>query len=302
MKLLNDCSMFRETPPLQRNDECGRIYCSPREKKIVQVPILLLPESGHPLCINAMFRGRAERNYHYRQELGIALGVEYVREGSLIARKEKRCFLIEPGEIFLMSPGVDCELVVGPERFCVKDSFSVRGALLKPYLETSGLGARDCLCDFDWQTLDRLLDRLQELALKNEPDDLRANSVLTYEILEFLAGAHRRSENIPVLSNLLDYMRANLEKTLSVRELGRKAGYSESGLLRLFRSVYGKTPHRILVEMRMELAAKLLLSPHPLPVKEIAARAGYPNPENFSTAFRHFYGKTPCEYRRTAIF
>jgi two-component system response regulator YesN len=47
----------------------------------------------------------------------------------------------------------------------------------------------------------------------------------------------------------------------------------------------------------MRQAAVLLADPAQL-VKEVAARVGYPDPNNFSTAFKRFYGVPPRAFRR----
>lgn len=85
---------------------------------------------------------------------------------------------------------------------------------------------------------------------------------------------------------------------LSMEFLMKRSGLPEVVLNRAFRSTFGKTPHQMLIEWRMELAEKLIFSRPDLSLKEIAQMAGYPNPMNFSTAFRRFFGSAPREYRR----
>ena len=137
--------------------------------------------------------------------------------------------------------------------------------------------------------------------MKTGPDDQLANSILTYEILEVVAFSQKQSTAVPKLANLLDFMRSNLEKSLTLKDLTAYSGYSETSLLLAFREVYGKTPHQKLIEMRMEHAAKLLFSRKELSVKEIAGLTGYSNPMNFSTAFRQYYGSSPRQYRNAKI-
>lgn len=100
---------------------------------------------------------------------------------------------------------------------------------MKPYLGTCALGMRERLCCFDRRTLERLLDRLQRLALKTAAEDLRAAFFL-YEILDVLTRSHRRSWNVPVFSRLPDDMCANLEKPLSVREQVWRRAYRHAAI------------------------------------------------------------------------
>ena len=74
--------------------------------------------------------------------------------------------------------------------------------------------------------------------------------------------------------------------------------FNKTSLNRKFRSVCGKTPHQMLIELRMKQAEKLLVSGKQFSIKEIAQMTGYQDLMNFSTAFRRFYGVCPREYRR----
>ncbi len=72
-----------------------------------------------------------------------------------------------------------------------------------------------------------------------------------------------------------------------------------SHLRRRFKAAFGRTPRAYLVRVRMEEAAKLLKAGH-LSIKEVAKSVGYGDANNFSTAFKRFYGNTPQSFRRTS--
>ena len=154
------------------------------------------------------------------------------------------------------------------------------------------------LCNFDWRMLEQLLNRIQDLGLKNKSGDTMANSLLAYELLECLAFSRQKTEPAPKLANLMEFMRKNLAKPLTLHDLAKEYGSSESTLLQTFHAVYGKTPHAQLIELRMEQAAKLLLASPWLSIKEVADQTGYSNSMNFSTAFRRCCGMSPREYRK----
>lgn len=302
MKPLSDISIFSVSPPLVFGNRGRRIYSSPREQGIQVIPLLMNVSSVQPFYSDALFRGRVGPQYRYRQENVPYFGIEYVREGSLAVRRQTRCYLIEPGEIFILHPMEDCEIATGPDGFCVKDSLSVRGPLLeKFFLQAFGVGEQDVFSQFDSQKLDLLLDRLSKLAMKTDVEDQIANSVLTYEILEVIVFSRKRSPQIPKLESLLNFMRSNLNRRLTLNELAAFSGCSKTTLLLAFRDVFGKTPHQKLIDLRMETAAGLLISRESLSVKEIADRTGYPNPMNFSSAFRRYYGIPPLQYRKEKI-
>ena len=98
------------------------------------------------------------------------------------------------------------------------------------------------------------------------------------------------------LVELLAFMEANPEYPFSLRELARHYGCSVSHLTRLFHQHCRSTPYRMLTEMRMRRAVALLLQTE-LSIKEIAAKAGYENPLNFSTEFRKRHNESPRRFR-----
>ena len=86
------------------------------------------------------------------------------------------------------------------------------------------------------------------------------------------------------------------QRPLTLRALARLAGMSQTGFRRAFVRRFGVTPATYLTQCRMRQAAVLLADPAQL-VKEVAARVGYPNANNFSTAFKRFHGAPPRAFR-----
>lgn len=302
MKILSDRSFFSVPPPLVFGNKERRIYSTPHEPEISAIMLLMDHlDCRQPLYSNAMFRGRVGPRYRYRQENMPFFGMEYVREGNLAVRRMDRCYLLEPGDVFFLHLEEDCEVATGPEGFCVKDSLSIRGGQLESLLQAFGIYQKDVFFQFDWQRLDSLIDRLSNLAMKMDLEDQITNSALTYEILDVIAFSRRIPSRIPKLENLVNFMRSNLHRHLSLNELAAFAGTSKTTLLLAFREIFGKTPHQKLIDLRMEYAVGLLLTCQNLSVKEIADRCGYPNAMNFSSAFRKYYGIPPLQFRKEKI-
>jgi AraC family transcriptional regulator len=94
------------------------------------------------------------------------------------------------------------------------------------------------------------------------------------------------------LQRVIEFMRAHLGASMSLDDLATTAGLSRYHLLRLFKRHYGETPLQCLTRLRMEAATRHLKSGK-MPIHRIAASCGYPNPANFSSAFRRFTGTAP---------
>jgi AraC-like DNA-binding protein len=72
---------------------------------------------------------------------------------------------------------------------------------------------------------------------------------------------------------------------------------SRMHLNRLLRSLTGQSTHQFIQALRLESARMALLS-LPLPVAEIAQRAGFKSTSHFTKAFRLRFGVPPAQYRR----
>lgn len=84
----------------------------------------------------------------------------------------------------------------------------------------------------------------------------------------------------------------HLENPLSVPEVARVVGLSESSLKRSFKKVYGVSVFAFFQKIRME-HAKNLLAKKEMNVTEVAYTLGYSAPEHFSRAFRVHFGFPP---------
>ena len=85
-------------------------------------------------------------------------------------------------------------------------------------------------------------------------------------------------------------------RPLSTEDLARTAGMSTAHLRRSFQERFGITPKGYLEECRMSRAAILLRDTNRM-IKEVAAQSGFPDANNFSTAFKRFHGVSPEAYR-----
>jgi AraC-like DNA-binding protein len=90
---------------------------------------------------------------------------------------------------------------------------------------------------------------------------------------------------------LLDHM----ETPLSLAELARNAGISETKLTRGFRKLYGTSVFGYLRNHRLD-KARMLLETGDMNVTEVAYAVGYASPSHFTRTFAKHYGSNPGEY------
>jgi AraC family L-rhamnose operon transcriptional activator RhaR len=94
------------------------------------------------------------------------------------------------------------------------------------------------------------------------------------------------------------YLRDNLSRRVSVRDVAAQVHLSERHISRLFNRVMGVSILDYLTRARLETASQLLLD-REMSVKQVARAVGYPDAHYFSTLFGRKTGLTPGEFRTT---
>lgn len=104
------------------------------------------------------------------------------------------------------------------------------------------------------------------------------------------------SEGAPRFSPVVDYLRANLSRRLTLDELAAVAELSPFHFLRRFQSHYHATPQQMLMALRL-FEAKRLLAAGIAPA-QAALAAGLTDQAHLTRAFSRRYGVTPARYQK----
>ncbi len=86
---------------------------------------------------------------------------------------------------------------------------------------------------------------------------------------------------------------------IGLREMAGNAFLSKYHYIRVFKSCYGRTPHRYLTELRIARAKKLLQSG--MPVAEACFSVGFGSVTTFAGLFKKITGASPQACRRKAL-
>ena len=156
--------------------------------------------------------------------------------------------------------------------------------------------------------IERICQNLyREMSLAGRADRLYIES-LVIELAGILLRRHSRGSGraeIPLRGGLtrprakrvLEYIESNLVGELTLRELANIAGLSAYHFARAFKLAIGVTPHRYILERRVERAKPLLRSTRTTLV-DIGLSIGFCGQSHFTTAFRRLTGVTPTEYQQ----
>jgi len=102
------------------------------------------------------------------------------------------------------------------------------------------------------------------------------------------------------IEKLLDWIDANIEKNISVKDLADFLSISQKTLIRKFKFSTGLLPKNYLQQLKIEKAKYLLVNGN-LSFQDITTHLNYSNPSSFRKMFKKLTSLTPQEYRKKFI-
>lgn len=140
----------------------------------------------------------------------------------------------------------------------------------------------------------------------DEPDALYIEHLLAASIIRTLSvyadiskEKHLRVPSIR-LERAEEYMRANLQKTLSLQDMAKVAGMSLFHFAHSFRAYFGISPYKYLQQLRLEKSMKILVKEN-WSIERISDELGYSSVSNFGSFFKKHTGLSPNAYRQLCI-
>lgn len=111
------------------------------------------------------------------------------------------------------------------------------------------------------------------------------------------AGAGNPEESRDVTEEAIKYIRANVDREISVSEVADHVGMTPEYLTKVFKKNTGMGLKSFLTREKLD-TAKMLLATTQMSVTMIAEHVGYGSYSNFIRTFRQIEGCTPLEYRQ----
>jgi AraC family transcriptional regulator len=101
------------------------------------------------------------------------------------------------------------------------------------------------------------------------------------------------------LTHALSYIDEHLDQEIPLRMLAESVGLSPFHFCRVFKQSTGLSPHRYVVQRRVERARELLLAGNER-IAAVATRVGFCDQSHLTAHFKRTYGVTPREFRQRA--
>lgn len=228
------------------------------------------------------------------------LSIEYVYSGEICIRSEDIAYVAEAGDLCLLHPDRDHDLLFEGHKECRKLGMIISGRVLMDVLKSLQLDRVNIIRLQDTRRLDGLFDHIRSNLL-NVINHTACEKIAgnVFELLQMLANTNL-SQPVPLaLTVLKEYLEQHFSEDLNMRLLAANHNMSLPTMNKLFRAVLHTTPYQYLIQVRMHRAAYLLAENH-LTIKEISALIGYNNPLHFSSEFHNMHGCSPREYRKNS--
>ena len=253
------------------------------------------PDPVYPLWASTCGLDQWRKECFRKRTFSDTFAVEYVQDGVFIFQQDNITMKVRPGEIFLVHLGRNNSMWCETD-FAVKRTIIMRGPQLRSIVETLGLDRIDMIRLNDRSRVDRLFDRIDELAVDPSLACRRDSSIACYSLLvelaEQAAVRHRPAE----LERALDYIHGHLNEPLALDELVRHSGVSRATLHRQFRKYMKMSPINYFLDQKLE-RAKMLLENNLHSIKEVAEMLNYASPQYFASEFKKKYGLPPKNYK-----
>lgn len=238
--------------------------------------------------------------------------IEYITDGRCTEIINGHLAELYPGVMRILSPSDFHELIITEPISLIKICFDISDVSPEAFRIVSNLNIQTLLPDGENKLL---LDGLFTAAIrqKNLLDKEYTYPLIAKRILETIlltaAGcihsASSVSDGINTLkevgiNSVLSYIQSNFTEGITLKEVAEKNHFSPSYLSRYFHKVMGMTFLQYIKNLRMDMAAKLLVSTD-YDITEICYEVGISSLSTFSKEFKERYRLSPTEYRKKGL-
>jgi AraC-like DNA-binding protein len=286
-------SLFSRYLTWSEEDELWRIVCTDAGYCEVASGVPYPPNiDSHPDQFRTVAEGRTLNDYH----------VVYITRGRGFFETQGQCYMVIPGSLFLLFPGVrhvyKPDIETGWSEYWVGfngahiDALHRAGFISpdRPYYEP---GINNAILSHYLQILD-LVRKQQRLY------QLKASALILGLVAEILA-----CERSPVQSNCSEelvirakfLMEEQIDNDTNLNVIADTLEVSTSHLNNLFKRYTSMTPHRYLINIKMVRAKDLL--DQGVSVKEVASLLGFNDEYYFSRLFKSKTGFSPSQWKQS---
>lgn len=281
----------------------------PGERKVVLPPAVIEMERNDPLMSNLYitdigYYPKACNHYMQRKEPIREFVLIYCVEGEGWYELNGKHYPVEENQYFILPAGMPHAYGSEEENPWTIYWIHFTGDNAPVYAEDSAL-PQSITPSLNSRISDRngIFEEIYQTVNENfSRENLRyASSLLHHYLasirfLQQFRNANARAETEDMINETVRFMKENLEKRLSMKELSAYTGYSSSYLHNHFKEKIGDTPLNCFNKLKMEAACAMLRESN-LKINQICHKVGIDDCYYFTRLFTKTVGMSPTEYR-----
>lgn len=249
--------------------------------------------------LNLLYCGSRENSLNHRYtHTQNAYLLTYVVEGTATLSAEGKRIPLKKGDFYVMFPASGVSYVTSTNKPWSIRWVTLTGSQLAELLPLMGFSpSHPVTAVKNPQEVERILEELFSIALKEDLKSKLSALSLLYQLLETVSGSENAVPLNKTVSEAVDYVARHFsDEKLTVELLSARVFLHPNYFSKLFTKHVGMPPARFILKTRME-KAKNLLHFTDLSVGDVSRAVGFSDPLYFSRTFRRYAGLSPTEYR-----
>ena len=239
----------------------------------------------------------SDKSYHEASVNSTITRIEYIISGKGVINSKNISCIVNQGDTYILHEGDDHNYYSDLTNPMDKIWINVKGKLVREIMKIYRL---DDIILFKQINSKEYIEKIQEIC-KSTTDPYIIQDKVSVAFLDMILYLSRQytasQQDIDFLDDIRSYIDLHIQDKISIKDLTEISNKSEDHTIRLFKLKYGVTPHKYILNSKLQLAQTLLHSSTET-VEEISDKLGFSHLSYFSTIFYKYTGYRPSEYRK----
>ena len=239
----------------------------------------------------------SDKAYH---EISYNTGVtriEYIISGKGVITSKNMSYVVNQGDTYILHEGDDHNYYSDLTDPMDKIWINVKGKLVREIMKIYHLNNHILFKNInskDW------IEQIHTIC-KSTKDPYKIQTQVSAAFLNMIQFISRQfiiyESTIDVLDDVRSYIDLHIKDNITINDLTKISKKTPEHTIRLFKSRFGVTPHKYILESKLHLARVLLQSSLDS-IEQISENLNFCNSCHFSRSFKQQFGLRPTEYRR----
>lgn len=262
------------------------------------------PISGEgflPLEISRFGITHPDKTYRIKRTPSPCFIIEYIVSGKGYLNINGKHYNLSASDAYIVHPGDYCEYGADESEPYEKYWINFRSNLFFELIKEYDIDDR-IIRDIDLRERFSEIFALEKISERNDELYIPATRILVSLMMDILE--HKRHTvalgKWGLAARVKDIIQHSLAVPITLEDIEKEVFYSKNDIIRQFKKRYGQTPYAYLINLRIELAKKLLLTTKKS-VKEISDYLCFSSQYYFSNCFKEKTGLSPLRYKKDNI-